>query len=478
MILVWARSTTGVRHGTGSWPVWGSPSRQRGAALLERMVQLGTSCLRRLAQGKEECEIRFGRLLRSQRVTVECIIAGWREETVPAVAGRHVLAIQDTSELNFRTSEGRHRGLGLIGKGVGRGILLHPMLAIDAETRECLGLVGGSIWTREEPAGAEGTNGKGGRKKHSRKRLLSEKETRHWIETPQTAKGALASAARVTMIADREADSYPLWALVPETNVHVLGRVYHDRKLAGGGTLTTVARRWPVLGTRCLTIRERETRPEREATLELRAGSVTILRPQEAREPGLPEQVTLTLIELSEPNPPDGAQALTWRLLTTHVVSDSATAWQIVDWYRTRWVIEQFFRTLKKQGLQIEDSQVETADRLLKLVAIAARAAVIILQLTQARDGNSTLAAPLVFSSAEIATLDAVNASSYSGPAQKLSNPHLRLTLPWAAWIIARLGGWNGRTSSRPPGPITFKHGLDILQTMAKGWELRNVYTP
>jgi len=40
------------------------------------------------------------------------------------------------------------------------------------------------------------------------------------------------------MIADREADLDPLWALVPDGNVHVLGRVYHDRKLAGGGTLT------------------------------------------------------------------------------------------------------------------------------------------------------------------------------------------------------------------------------------------------
>jgi hypothetical protein len=441
--------------------------------LLERMVQLGTGCLRRLAQGREELEIRFGRLLRNRRVTAEAIIAGWSEETVRAAAGRHVLAIQDTSEFNFRTTESNNRGLGVIGKGVGRGILFHPMIAVDANTSECLGLIGGSLWTRDEVAG--GKTSRRQRKKQNRRRCFDQKETCHWIKTPQAAKPVLAAAATVTMIADREADSYPFWALVPEANVHVLGRVYHDRKLAEGGTLTTAARSWPVLGTRRLTIREREERPEREAVLELRAGTVTILRPQETRDPGLPDKLTLTLIELSEPNPPAGTEPVTWRLLTTHAAPDIAAAWQIVDWYRMRWVIEQFFRTLKKQGLQIEDSQLDTADRLLKLVAIAARAAVIIMQLTQARDGNSTLAAALVFSTAEIATLEAVNAS-YCGPSR--SNPHVHQSLPWASWIIARLGGWNGRPKARPPGPITFKHGLDTLQTMARGWALRDVYTP
>jgi Transposase DDE domain len=442
--------------------------------LLERMVESGTSCLRRLAQGRETLEIRFGRLIRNQQVTVERIIQGGSEETALAVAARHVLAIQDTSELNYRTSEGHRRGLGAIGKGVGRGILLHPMIGVDAATGECLGLIGGSLWTRAEPAAAKG---KPAQKKHNRERPVSEKETRHWVETPQRAKHVLRAAAMVTMIADREADSFYLWALVPEPNVHVLGRIYHDRKLAEGGTLLTAARSWPVLGTRHVTIREREGRPEREAELELRAGSVTILRPVDAREPGLPGKVTLTLIELTELNPPDGAEPVTWRLLTTHSAADAATAWQIVDWYRMRWVIEQFFRILKKQGLQIEDSQVETAERLLKLVAIATRAAVIILQLTQARDGNSTLTAALVFSAAQIATLEAVNAS-YSAPAERRPNPHPPRSLPWASWIIARLGGWNGRPTARPPGPITYKNGLDALQTMAKGWALRDMYTP
>jgi hypothetical protein len=440
--------------------------------VLEGVVQLGTTCLRRLARGHEATEIRFGRFLRNERVTVERIIAGGAEATARAVAGRHVLLFQDTSEFNFRTSEDHRRGLGAIGKGVGRGALLHAMIAADAEHGDVLGLAGAQVWTRPEPvAGASKS-----KKKKKKRRPAGEKEWRRWVETPQAAKPVLAAADMVTVVSDSEADGYRLWAEVPDSRTHVLGRAYHDRKLAGGGTLKTAARRWPVLGTRHLTIREREDRPQREADLDLRAGTVTILRPQECRD--LPTQLTLTLIELSEPAPPAGAEPVSWHLLTTHSATDADAAWRIVDWYRQRWTIEQFFRTLKKQGLQVEDSQLETAERLLKLLAIAARAAVIIMQLTQARDGNSSLAAALVFSPAEIATLEAVNASSYSAPGRPRPNPHPPRSLPWASWIVARLGGWGGRPKARPPGPITFKHGLDTLQRMAAGWALRDKYTP
>ena len=40
--------------------------------------------------------------------------------------------------------------------------------------------------------------------------------------------------------------------------------------------------------------------------------------------------------------------------------------------YRQRWHTEQLFRTAKLQGLQLEDSQLENAERLIKLTAIAA----------------------------------------------------------------------------------------------------------
>ncbi|HYH39765.1 MAG TPA: IS4 family transposase [Azospirillum sp.] len=441
------------------------------------MVRLGSVCLRRLSEGRRRVEVCFHRLLHNPKVTADLIIAGWAEPTVAASAGRHVLAIQDTSELTFRTAATRRRGLGRIGKGGGHGILLHPMLAVDAGTGDCLGLLGGRVWTRP-PAPPVARSADGRKKKTHSKAAFADRESHRWVETAQEAKAHLGAAAMVTLIADREADMYALWASLPAPNVHVLGRVYHDRPVVGGGCLSNVARLWPVCGTRRITIREREDRPEREAMVDLRFGAVTLARPRTIRAcEGLPGHVALTLLEVSEPAPPDAGEPVVWRLLTTHPVADADQAWQIVDWYRCRWLIEQFFRILKKQGLRIEDSQIDTADHLIKLVAIACRAAVLTLQLTQARDGDSRLPVSAVFDTTEQAVLERVN-QTYASRTKRYDNPYPPRSLPWAAWIIARLGGWDGYPSSRPPGPITFKNGIDVLKTMTAGWALRDVCMP
>jgi hypothetical protein len=156
----------------------------------------------------------------------------------------------------------------------------------------------------------------------------------------------------------------------------------------------------------------------------------------------------LSLIELTEPDPPQGSEPIT-RLLTTHTVANTDAAWQIVDWSRARWIIEQLFRLLKKQELRLKDSEVETAERLLKLVAIAAHAAAVTLQLLQARDGRSSEPASVALTADKLGTLDTLR-EQYSGRTPRQQNPHPRRSLAWAVWLIARLGGWGGYPSPRP----------------------------
>src|SRR5208337_5502777 len=80
------------------------------------MVARQSTCLRRLSAGDRAWEVGFGRFLANENVTVERLIAGWSEQTASAVAGRHVIAIQDTSDINFRTTAERRRGLGEVAK--------------------------------------------------------------------------------------------------------------------------------------------------------------------------------------------------------------------------------------------------------------------------------------------------------------------------------------------------------------------------
>ena len=221
-------------------------------------------------------------------------------------------------------------------------------------------------------------------------------------------------------------------------------------------------------------LRERPGRPARQACLLVRYGSVELKRPRNTLEKGLPATVRVSLVEVSEIDAPPGVEPVLWRLLTTHRVEDVTMAWRVVGWYRRRWVVEQFFRTLKQQGLQLEDSQLESAERLMKLTAIAARAACTIMQLVQARDGRSEQAAEIAFSPAEIETLQAL-LPELEGATALQKNPHPPRSLAWAAWIVAKLGGWDGYPRSRPPGPITFRHGLEYLRSIAKGWSLRDV---
>jgi len=423
-------------------------------------------CLRRLAKGKRSQEVRFNRFLGNAKVTAARVIESWGEGTAAAAEGRHILAIQDTSEINFSTTAKRRRGLGEIGHGNGRGVLLHPMLAVDAENGGCLGLLSGQVWTR-----------KGRHTVSHDLRDLSDKESQRWIATALAARPLLAKAAMVTALGDRESDIFALYASATEQRFHVIARSMHDRKLADGSGLYAASEGMAVVDQRAIVLPARPQRAERFAVLELRFGAVNLARPQTKFLRHLPESLPLTMVDVRERDPQAGAEPLHWRLLTTHPVTNQEQAWRIVEWYKQRWLIEQFFRVLKTQGFKLEDSQIATADRLLKLVAIAAKAAVITLQLLQARDGRSHQSVRLVFDVGEVATLAALN-QKLEAQSKRLRNPHPPDSLAWAAWIIGRLGGWDGYPSSKPPGPITMKNGLEYFYAVTLGWSLKDVCMP
>jgi hypothetical protein len=297
--------------------------------VLERVLDNQCLCLRRLAGGDRAAEVAYGAFLANPEVTVAGLLEGWSDLTRSAAAGRHVLAIQDSSDIKFSTRPKHRRDLGEVGKVNAHGVVLHAMVAVDADDGACLGLVTGDINNRKGRVTTSHTQ-----------RALKDRESKRWSETAQAAKPILASARMVTFLADRESDIYPYWASVPEPNFHLLSRMIKDRATAGGVTAFAMAASWAFAARREVKLPANSDRAARKAMLSLRFGEVTILRPGNKYLHHLPKTTTLRLVEVVELAPPSAVEAIQWRLLTTHAVDDEDMAWQIVDWYRMRWTID------------------------------------------------------------------------------------------------------------------------------------------
>jgi len=141
------------RDGLVSRSFWRCSAGQKGALLLRRAVERVTMNLRGAADGRAEW-VGFSRWLNNPSVTAEEIAVHSADALSERATGLHVLAIQDTTELNYAKHAGRVRGLGPSGNGRDPGLFVHPTLAIAADSGALLGLAGMQIWTREGPASA------------------------------------------------------------------------------------------------------------------------------------------------------------------------------------------------------------------------------------------------------------------------------------------------------------------------------------
>lgn len=398
----------------------------------------------------------------NERVTVDKMVTRTRGRVAEVTRGRHVLAIQDTSEINYEAKQGRKRGLGRVGNGSDLGLFVHPVLAVDAESGHCLGLADAQVWRRFKRKAAD-----------YHKQPIEEKESYRWLKGPRRAKWGLAKAAMITVIDDREGDIYEKWARLPDRRTHLLSRACRDRAVAGGGTLFATMAVLPERHRFTLDLpARRDKRQARQARLILRFGNIVICRPTCCSDPDAPRQIELSAIEIREIDPPAGEEPILWRLLTTHDVETVELALAVIGWYRQRWHIEQLFRTVKRQGLDLEDSVIAEGEALEKLAVIALIAACQTMQLVLARTSrDDNQPASHVFDEREILVLTALQ-GKLQGPTIKQQNPHRSQSLAWAGWTIARLGGWTGYASDKSTGPITMRDGLERFRAIVQGYLL------
>jgi hypothetical protein len=167
--------------------------------------------------------------------------------------------------------------------------------------------------------------------------------------------------------------------------------------------------------------------------------------------------------------PPENSEPVHWRLLTTHQVTNLGEARRIVDLYRMRWTIEEYFRTLKTGSFNIEDADIGDPQVMMKLVIAAAITSVTVMQLVKARDGTTEQRLADAFDPQDQPLLEALSLR-LEGATERQKNPHPKGSLSFASWVIARLGGWTGYYGKA--GPKVISRGLYDFQRIKYGAEL------
>jgi len=417
--------------------------------------------------GASEAEA-FYRFLRNRRVSLATVIA-------PHVAATRercgalgdVLVIHDTTEISFA---GAHRRAGLSRQSARRqGFWVHAALAVSAEgLRTPLGLV--SLLPFVRPPRAAGTP-----PPSQRARFLDPaKESRRWAEGVATVRARLGAGVTALHLMDREGDSYELLATLIEQRDRFVVRLRHNRRVVaeseGGMKLSAavpptdhVVERQVVLsprpaGDRSPTARQlHPPRRGRTATLRFAARRVVLQRPA-----GLATTPRATLavhvVYGWEIDVPEGETPVEWRLVPTEPIDTVDDVLRIVDGYRTRWLIEEFFKALKT-GCAYEARQLESLDTLLVALGLLAPIAWQLLLLRHlARDLTDTSAA-VVFTPRRLEVLRASSAGPTLPP---------RPTVQHALLAVARLGGHLRQNG--PPGWLVLTRGMQTLLAMEAGW--------
>lgn len=410
----------------------------------------------------------YYRWLGNEDVTLSEMVESLGVDCQGHLEGRHVLAISDSSEINLQAHQGRLKpGVGVVGNNQDLGFFIHPTLVVESEKGLPLGLSTVQVWHRpaERPSKAE---------RNYKRQPIEQKESYKWIQSARGSETVFkaGNVAQVTYVGDSESDIYEPWVQIRQAHRHLLVRACRDRLLSEGGTsLFEHLAAQPVLGQYRVDLlaEPRINREARSATLSVRVTPVHLKRPTRLGA-DYPDEVQVYAVEAVELNPIGDVKPVHWRLLTTHSVTTYDQALRIIQWYQWRWHIEQLFAILKRRGLDIEASQLESVTALQKLTLLALSVALQVLQLTLGRDHPET-EATVIFSPQQQTCLEQL-APSLNGRTRKQQNPYPRSSLAWTAWLIARLGGWSGYQSQRPPGIRTFYRGLQTFEGIFLGWKL------
>lgn len=445
---------------------------KRGNQIIRSLFVNGSHSIRKFSESSAAQKGNY-RFLENEQTTEASIIKSMSERCAPFVKGKVVLSIQDTTEINLYNHKNRIRHDDTIGvtnaPNNGLGYMLHPSLVVDAVSCFPYGFCHLHLFNRDlerQP--------KESRDKHLYKKLdIEEKESNKWLISSRAARENLKDAAMVIIVQDREGDIYEQFATIPDERTHLLIRAKSDRSLPEGIKLFSKVSACEVAGTYSFDIEgdKRKGQKRRTAQMEVRFTEVEIKNNSRTAKESA-STLKLFCVEAKEAGEPT-EQKVCWRLLATLPVATLEEALLVIEWYSCRWMIEEVFRILKKEGFDIEASELEYGSSIRKLSLLMLDAIVKIFQMkiTYETDEEGEIPAGVCFDQVELECMT-LQCKKLEGNTQKQKNPYKKSTLRYATWIIARLGGWKGYASERKPGITTLWIGLEKFYDTLNGYML------
>jgi hypothetical protein len=392
-------------------------------------------------------------LLRHPKVSHARLSQPHWEATQAAMAQAEVvLLVQDSSELDYTPYAQTLAGLGPIGDGRGRGLLLHTMLAVLPQTQQVLGLAQQQVWARQPHPDP----------KQRRQRHKAQRESRVWGEMVQAVARPPAGAQWV-VVADRGADQRQVWQHCLAQGVDWLLRVAQNYRLVqpdGPAYLRDTARTWAARSHLVVEVPARPGRRARSASLAVSWRQVSI------RMPRGDAPVTMWVVRAWEHATPAEGEAIEWLLTTSVPVLSEADAVQRVTWYTLRWLVEEYHQCLKT-GCAMEQRDLAHAERIQRLLGFLALVAVRLLQLRQE--------ARLHPDAAALTLIDPLRVHLVAAHFH-LAGESLSVRAFWRR--VAQLGGFVGRRRDGEPGWQSLWRGWLHLDALVQGVRLAANWMP
>ena len=247
------------------------------------------------------------------------------------------------------------------------------------------------------------------------------------------------------------------------TQTHFLVRAGKSRRVEESEEEITYslmrARSWPSQASRPFEVPARHGRQARSTQVQLAFGQMTLLPPR--NEPrASKEPLTVWVIRVWEEQAPEGEEPLEWVRLPSVPTTTLEDAWERVDWYRHRWLVEDYHQCLKS-GCRIEERQLQSVDGLMRLLGLLSPLAVRLLQVRALAREDPERPASQVIDPVMLAVL-----------AQRCGGSPATMTVGTFWTEVARLGGYLARSHDGPPGWRTIWKGWLFLQTLLEGAHL------